>query len=235
MPRRPRLHLPGIPQHLIQRGVDRRPIFFADGDYHYFLDWLGVYARARGIAIHAYCLMTNHIHLLVSSPSSGGLGGLMQDIGRRYVPYINRAYHKSGGLWQGRYKASFIQTDQYLLSCMRYIELNPVRADLVAAPEKYRWSSYRVNALGVAGTLITPHEVYLALDADIDARIQAYRDLFVNHGDDPAWDEIRVATQQGAMAGENGFVEMIEQRMGLALKPHPRGRQPQAENTKDQR
>lgn len=111
MPRRPRIHLPGIPQHVIQRGVDRQPVFFSDEDCQFYLDWLGEYMQKRGIELHAYCLMTNHVHLLLSSPSADALGGLMQDLGRRYVQYINRTYRRSGGLWQGRYKASFVQSE----------------------------------------------------------------------------------------------------------------------------
>ncbi len=99
MPRRPRFDLPGVPQHVIQRGVDRQPAFFSDDDSRFYLDWLGEYARKRDIALHAYCLMTNHVHLLLSAPSAGALGGLMQDMGRRYVQYVNRSYRRSGGLW----------------------------------------------------------------------------------------------------------------------------------------
>lgn len=226
MPRRPRIHLAGVPQHVIQRGVDRQPVFFSDDDCQFYLDWLGEYAQKRQISLHAYCLMTNHVHLLLSSPSAGALGGLMQDMGRRYVQYVNRAYHRSGGLWQGRYKVSYVQTERYLLSCMRYVELNPVRAGMVAAPGEYRWSSYPANARGAANPLITPHGEYLALDADADTRQHAYRDLFENAADGPAWTLIRTATQQGVVVGESRFAEVIEQRLGRSVLPRPRGRPP---------
>lgn len=150
----------------------------------------------------------------------------MQDMGRRYVQYVNRAYHRSGGLWQGRYKVSYVQTERYLLSCMRYIELNPVRAGMVAVPGEYRWSSYPANARGAANPLITPHGEYLALDADADTRQHAYRDLFEKEADGPAWTLIRTATQQGVVVGESRFAEVIEQRLGRSVLPRPRGRPP---------
>lgn len=224
MPRRTRIHLSGVPQHVIQRGVDRQPVFFSDDDCQFYLNWLGEYTRKREIALHAYCLMTNHVHLLLSAQSAEALGGLMQDMGRRYVQYVNRSYRRSGGLWEGRYKASFVQTERYLLSCMRYVELNPVRAAMVAAPGDYRWSSYRANALGGQSELVTPHGVYLALASGEGERQQAYRDLFVTEVDDPAWNLIRSATQQGVVVGDSRFSEIIEQRLGRSVSPHARGR-----------
>lgn len=229
MPRRSRIYLPDIPQHVIQRGVDRQPIFFSDEDFLFYLDWLGEYMQKRRIELHAYCLMTNHVHLLLSSPSADALGGLMQDLGRRYVQHINRTYHRSGGLWQGRYKASFVQSERYLLSCMRYVELNPVRAGMVMAPGDYRWSSYRVNALGGADKRIIPHVEYLALGAAPEARQQTYRDLFVTEVDDPAWNLIRKATQQGVLVADSHFAEIVEQRLGYAVQPRSRGRPPSKE------
>jgi putative transposase len=226
MPRHRRFDLPGVPQHVIQRGVDRQPAFFADDDCLFYLDWLGEYARKRDVALHAYCLMTNHVHLLLSAPSAGALGGLMQDMGRRYVQYVNRSYRRSGGLWQGRYKASYVQTERYLLACMRYVELNPVRANMVKAPGEYRWSSYRANALGAEDKLLTPHDLYLDFGKSAQERNQAYRDLFATEVDDPAWNLIRTATQQGVLVGDSRFAEIIEKRLGQAVLPRLRGRQP---------
>ncbi|ABC24629.1 conserved hypothetical protein (plasmid) [Rhodospirillum rubrum ATCC 11170] len=225
MPRRPRLDLPGVPQHVVQRGVDRQPVFFCEEDRAVFLHWLGAALARRGLDLHAYCLMTNHIHLLVSAPSSADLGAVMQDMGRRYGQYVNRQRQRFGGLWQGRYKAGYIQDEAYLLACMRYIELNPVRAGMVADPAAYRWSSYRANALGAANALVTPHEVYRQLAADADGRARAYRAL-VSDGvaDDPAWDLIRLATGQGALIGEAGFAERIGRDLGHSVTPRPRGR-----------
>ena len=224
MPRRLRFDLPNVPQHVIQRGVDRQPVFFCDDDCLIFLDWLGDYARKRGIGLHAYCLMTNHVHLLLSAPSAGELSGLMQDMGRRYVQYVNRTYRRSGGLWQGRYKSSYVQSERYLLSCMRYVELNPVRAGMVKAPGDYRWSSYSTNALGEVNTLISPHPEYVALGATPEDRRQTFRELFRTEVDDPAWTLIRTATQQGVLVGDSRFADLIAQRLGQTLIPRPRGR-----------
>ena len=233
MPRRPRYDLPGVPQHVIQRGVDRQPVFFCDEDCRFYLDWLADYASKRGIDVHAYCLMTNHIHLLLSAPSTGALGGLMQDMGRRYVQYVNRTYRRSGGLWQGRYKSSHIQTERYLLACMRYVELNPVRAEMVKAPGDYRWSSYRINALGEEDKLVKPHSEYLALGVDPVSRQQAFRELFTTEVDEPAWLLIRNATQQGVLVGDSRFSEAIARRLGQAVTARARGR-PRKESTSDQ-
>jgi len=226
MPRRPRFELIGVPQHVIQRGVDRQPVFFSDDDCRIYLDWLGEYASRRDVALHAYCLMTNHVHLLLSAPSAAALAGLMQDMGRRYVQYVNRTYRRSGGLWQGRYKASFVQSERYLLACMRYVELNPVRAGMVRVPGEYRWSSYRANALGAEDKLLTPHDQYLAFGLTSEERQHAYQDLFSSEVDEPAWDLIRTATQQGVVVGDSRYAEVIEKRLGQMVQPRPRGRPP---------
>lgn len=224
MPRRPRIHLPGVPQHVMQRGVDRQPVFFCDADYLFFLALLDEYAAKRFVLIHSYCLMTNHFHLLVSSPTGEALSSLMQDIGRRYVQYINQTYQRTGGLWQGRYKSSHVQSEVYLLACMRYVELNPVRAGMVQAAGDYRWSSYRANAFGEENHLISPHDEYIALGRGPEERTQTYQALFVTEADDHAYSLLRTATQQGVVAGESRFAEQIELRLGKKLQPRPQGR-----------
>lgn len=158
MPRRPRILLADHALHIVQRGINREPCFFADEDYHCYLHWLEEAARDCGCAIHAYVLMINHVHLLITSASDGAPSRLMQSLGRRYVQYANRFYERSGSLWEGRYKSSVVQAEDYLLSCMRYIELNPVRAAMVADPGGYRWSSYRANGLGQPDARLTPKD-----------------------------------------------------------------------------
>ena len=148
MPRKPRFYVPGLPVHAVQRGHSREPVFYEDADYQAYLGWLREGAERYGNAIHAYVLMTNHIHILVTPKDKDGISRMMQYVGRRYVPYINYHYGTSGTIWEGRYKASLVQEDGYLLTCMRYIELNPVRANMVAHPREYRWSSYRTNGAG---------------------------------------------------------------------------------------
>lgn len=161
MPRRARINLPNIPLHIIQRGNNRSACFFAGEDYRAYLGWLREYADKARCQIHAYVLMTNHVHLLLTARNTQGAGALMKALGQRYVQYINRSYRRSGTLWEGRYRSCLTQEDDYLLACMRYIELNPVRAAMVAHPGEYRWSSYRANAQGENGAeaLLHPREI----------------------------------------------------------------------------
>lgn len=156
MPRRARLAVPGIPWHIIQRGNNRSPCFYADEDYRRYLDTLAEQAVKYDCAIHAYVLMTNHVHLLLTPQQEDSAALLMKHLGQRYVQYINRTYRRSGTLWEGRFKSCLAQEERYVLTCYRYIELNPVRANMVARPEDYRWSSYHTNGIGQPDPLITP-------------------------------------------------------------------------------
>lgn len=175
MPRQPRLDIAGVPQHIIQRGHNRQPCFLGESDNLRYLEDLRVLSGREGCAIHAYVLMTNHVHLLVTPEATGQVARLMQSLGRRYVRYVNDRYRRSGTLWEGRYKACLVDSESYLLECYRYIELNPVRAAMVATPEAYRWSSYHANALGRSDPLVRPHSVYQTLGSDGAARCVAYR------------------------------------------------------------
>ena len=141
MPRRPRVNLIGHPQHIVQRGHNRTACFFSDEDYHCYLHWLKDAAAKYGCDIHAYALMTNHVHLLVSPRQADSITWMMQSLGRHYAQYLNRTYKRSGSVWEGRFKASVIQAEDYLLTCYRYIELNPVTANMVDDPADYRWTS----------------------------------------------------------------------------------------------
>ena len=178
MPRRTRVHLDGVPLHIVQRGHNREPCFFAEEDYHTYLHWLDEALRENGCALHAYALMTNHVHLLLTPAKAAAVPKLMISLGRRYVQYINVSYLRTGTLWDNRYKSSLIQAETYLLGCMRYIELNPVRAAMVDDPAHYRWTSYRANGLGRADALVSPHPLYLALAGTKAERLAAYRALF---------------------------------------------------------
>lgn len=224
MPRRPRIKLAGMPQHIVQRGINREACFFADEDYHCYLHWLAKSAADWHCAVHAYVLMTNHVHLLVTPETADGPARLMQSIGRRYVQYINRAYKRSGSLWEGRYKSSVVQADRYLLTCMRYIELNPVRAGMVSDPAQYRWSSYRANGLGAHDERLTPHALHLALAAEADERRSRYRALFRSEMDDEAIADIRLALAQGQPLGESRFANSICQAAGVRRSQARRGR-----------
>lgn len=224
MPRRARLSLPNVPLHLIQRGNNRQACFFADEDYLFYLEWLKDCAGKAGCEIHAYVLMTNHVHLMLSSQTAGGAGTMMKALGQRYVQYVNRTYRRSGTLWEGRFRSCLLQEENYLLACQRYIELNPVRAGMVVHPGEYRWSSYGANAQGEGNSLVSPHERYLALGAEAESRRSAYRELFRHELEPGVVDEIRVATNGNYVLGESRFAEQIALVLGCRAQPGKPGR-----------
>ena len=223
MPRLPRYVLPGQPQHVIQRGNNRCPIFVTDEDYGCFRHYLQEACVRQGCHIHAYILMTNHIHLLLTPDSEDSIARTLQSVGRRYVQYFNTTYRRTGTLWEGRYKATLIDSENYLFTCYRYIELNPVRANMVRHPGEYRWSSYHANALGKKDYLVRPHDRYLALHYHTEARQAAYRDLFRAHIDEKMLKDIRQATQKGWALGSDRFKEDIELLLQRRTRPLPRG------------
>jgi REP-associated tyrosine transposase len=224
MPRRPRLNLAGLPQHIVQRGNNRQPCFYAEDDYRFYLHWLRLGAERYECEIHAYVLMTNHVHVLATPRSPNAVSRLMQSIGRRYVQYVNRFYRRSGTLWEGRFKASLVNAEEYLLLCYRYIELNPVRAGMAQDPGDYVWSSYRWHGLGEANALIKDHALYMALGPNKSSRQQAYRALFRAQLDDAALTEIRQSTQQGLPLGGERFREEVATVLGRRLGQERRGR-----------
>ena len=224
MPRKPRFFMPGIPVHIVQRGNNRQAIFFDDSDYCAYLAWVKESMAKYDCLLHAYVLMVNHVHLLVTPREKKSVSRMMQYIGRRYVPYINHQYNRSGTLWEGRYKSSLIQEEPYLLACMRYIELNPVRAGVVKTPMDYRWSSYHCNAMGQDDELITAHRLYLALGLDKASRNQAFRSLFLTHMADNITGEIRAAWQTGTPLVDERFKEQIEKALKTKIGYASRGR-----------
>lgn len=223
MPRLPRNVLPGHPHHIIQRGNNHCPIFVIDEDYSYFKKTLSEACRRHNCMIHAYVLMTNHVHLVMTPRQEDGLAKVLQSVGRRYVQYFNTTYRRTGTLWEGRYKATIIDTESYLLTCCRYVELNPVRAKIVDHPDEYRWSSYAANADGKSDPLVTAHSVFEALGTSRCERQAAYRDLFQARIDDKTLDSIREATQKGRVLGNDRFKDKIEQLLNRRIRPLPRG------------
>jgi putative transposase len=224
MPRRHRILLDDVPLHIVQRGHNREPCFFAEEDYHTYLHWLGEALREHEAALHAYVLMTNHVHLLLTPRRADRVPRLVISLGRRYVQYINRSYRRTGTLWDSRYKSSVVQAETYFLLCQRYIELNPVRAAMVDDPAHYRWSSYRVLALGEASSIVTPHPLYLALAAEPAQRQAAYRGLFKAQLEAPAIDDIRLALSQNQPLGDGRFLARIARSLGERRQARPRGR-----------
>lgn len=204
MPRRPRTHLDAVPLHIVQRGHNREPCFFFDEDRLAYLGWLEEALKASACQLHAYVLMTNHVHLLLTPEKVANIPLLLISPGRRYVQYINKTYRRTGTLWDSRYKSSLTQADTYLIACMRYIELNPVRAGIVSDPGYYRWSSYSSNGLGQATPLLTPHQTYLAIDSNKAERQAAYRQLFRPELDNEAIADIRLSLNQSLPLGTDG-------------------------------
>lgn len=237
MPRKPRFFVPGVPVHVVQRGNNRQPVFFDDNDYAVYLAWLAEAAAAHGCQVHAYVLMTNHIHLLATPAEARSVSATLQALGRRFVPYINRCYRRSGTLWEGRFKANPVQQEDYLLTCYRYIELNPVRAGMVDDPGDYPWSSYRANALGGADVLQHPHALYCALGANDPARQAAYRALFAAALSADELKDLRACLQTGTPLGNDRFRTEIEAALGVRVGYSSRGRprKPPAHDAVDNR
>jgi putative transposase len=223
MARPTRFLIPGQPQHVIQRGNNRAQVFFCDDDRRFYLDCLREACARYACDVHAYVLMTNHVHLLVSPSDSEGLPRMMQSVGRRYAQQINWRRERTGSLWEGRYRATAIDSDAYFLTCSRYIELNPVRAGIVAEPGEYPWSSYAANVTGKGDTLVSPHPLYLALGRTDGECRQAYRRLFERDIDPAAIDEIREATQKGWPLGDGQFRGEVARISGRRATPLPKG------------
>jgi putative transposase len=230
MPRRARITAGEVPVHLIQRGNNRGACFFADQDYVLYLVHLRELAAKFDCAVHAYCLMTNHVHLLLTPQRADGCALLMKHLGQRYVQHVNRTYRRSGTLWEGRFRSCLVQSEHYLLACARYIELNPVRAAMVSHPRQYQWSSYRINAEGNASNLIVPHDQYRALGRSDPARREAYRALFRAGLEAAAVNEIRLATNGGFVLGGTQFQKEIARMLGRRVARGKPGRPPRREN-----
>lgn len=224
MARLPRIDLPGIAQHIIQRGNNRQACFAQDGDYRTYIQELGEAAIKHGCEVHAYVLMSNHVHLLATPSECGALSRMMQAIGRRYVGRFNARNQRTGTLWEGRYKAALVGSERYALACYRYIELNPVRARMAALPSDYRWSSYGHNALGSRQRLLTPHRAYVALADSDSLRRERYRALISERLGRGDIDDIRTCTQQQRVYGSDRLRREIEAATHRATEVRPRGR-----------
>lgn len=212
-----------FPIHIIQRGNNRSATFYANDDYRYYLEALQKASQRYDCAVHAYVLMTNHVHLLMTARIETGISAFIQSVGRRYVRYINNTYRRTGTLWEGRFKSSLIQDDRYYFICSRYIELNPVRAEMVSHPEEYRWSSYHHNAMGETNTLIKSHPLYLGLGETQQARINYYRDLFNVHIDTNTIEAIRAAVNKDKVLGNNRFKEEIGKMLQRRIDNYKHG------------
>lgn len=214
-----------VPQHVVQRGNNRKICFTCEQDYIVYVSWLKQYSAKFDVAVHAWVLMTNHVHLLCTPQSENlGVSQMMQSLGRQYVRYFNDNYKRTGTLWEGRFKSSLVCTKHYLLSVYRYIELNPVRAKMVNDPAQYKWSSYRINALGTQSDLCQPHDVYLQLEHTSIKRQDTYRSLFQDALTQPLIDTIRACSNKELVLGNDKFKQEIEALIGDKLKTGKMGR-----------
>jgi len=234
MARLPRFVIPGHPQHVIVRGNNREPIFYADEDYQFYLEKLKQSCDKHQCDVHAYVLMTNHVHLLITPQKEDSLSKAMQMLGRYYVQYFNYGYERTGTLWEGRYKASLIDSDTYALICYRYIELNPVRADMVDHPGEYPWSSYHHNALGEEDNLVVHHHLYQTLGRTDEQRQKAYRALFRARIPKRTLDEIRAMTNKAWVLGSEHFKDKIESKLNRPVRPRPKGGDRKSEAYREQ-
>jgi putative transposase len=223
MARLPRFVIPGQPQHVIVRGINREPLFYTREDYLFYLEKLKSACEKYECQLHAYVLMTNHVHLLLTPKTEVGIGKVIQSVGRYYVQYFNYLNKRTGTLWEGRYKATLVDSENYLLTCYRYLELNPVRASMVNHPLEYPWSSYHYNAKGEANDRVTPHQVYLRLGATSEERQQRYRILFKSHLSKQTLDEIRESTNKAWVLGDSRFKEKIKKKLNRRAAPLLRG------------
>jgi putative transposase len=210
--------------HIIQRGNNRHPCFACEADYLVYLALARQYSAEAACQVHAYVLMTNHVHLLLSSGNGTGPSVLMRRLGQHYVQYFNRRHARTGTLWEGRFRSCLVEDERYLLICQRYIELNPVRARMVGDPGAYRWSSYRANAGGLDDPLVTPHVLYTGLGRHEGERRAAYQDLFREVLSDQLLEQIRHASNGNRPLGPAAFVEHVSRVSGQAIGSGRRGR-----------
>jgi putative transposase len=224
MPRPSRLILPGVAVHVVQRGNNRVPCFRHDNDYLMYLAHLRRLSEKHDCALHAYCLMTNHVHLLLTPQTAGACTGLMRDLGQRYVQYFNDRHERTGTLWEGRFRSCIAESALYVLGCYRYIELNPVRAGMVDHPTGYLWSSYAVNCGLRSDPLVSYHPEYLALAIDAESRHSAYRALFDQRLEPGLQKAIRDATNGGYPLASDAFKRRVLTPLGYRTEPGQVGR-----------
>ena len=215
----------GVPAHIIQRGNNRDICFVSDLDKATYMRYLRDASIKYDVAVHAWVLMSNHVHLLLTPNQPESISRLMQHIGRDYVRFYNKKYSRTGTLWEGRFRSSLVQAEDYFLICQRYIELNPVRAGLVSRPGDFHWSSYKSNALGIDSSVRKPHQIYVGLGSSERTRLAAYQKLFSEVISEYQLEKIRFSANKGLVLGSQAFVEMVERNSGQRarlLKPGPK-------------
>lgn len=233
MARLPRLTMPGCPHHIIQRGNNKQPCFFQPSDYKAYLSFLQEASEQYGVSIHAFVLMTNHVHILATPCDTKGISAMMQALGRRYVQHINYVYERSGTLWEGRFRSTLVDSERYLMTLYRYIELNPVRAGMVARAGDYPWSSFQHNAIGKPIKLIRPHPVYQQLGDSAEERRRLYGTLFKGLIPDQEIAAIRHATNKSWPLGSDTFIADLAAKTQRRVSPLGRGGDRKSEKFRD--
>jgi len=218
------MYVAGLPYHVVQRGNNREACFYSVEDYQFYLHLLDSSLHCYQVNLHAFVLMTNHIHLLASPEDKAGISNLTRVVGSRFAQYMNKKYGRTGTLWEGRHKSSVVDSEAYLLKCYMYIELNPVAARMVASPGEYLWSSYGSNAWGAQSSLVTPHSEYLRLGNTQQERCHSYRALFSGLLSEDDLNCIRKAAHYCQPLGDDSFREKIKEKTGQAVGHMKRGR-----------
>jgi putative transposase len=224
MPRRARLRIPGLPLHVVQRGHNKAPCFLGERDFRLYLALLEELGDRHGCEIHAYVLMTNHVHLLATPREADSISFFMRHLGQRFAQYFNRKYSRTGSLWEARFRSCIVDSEAYLLRCYRYIELNPVRANMVQRPGEYAWSSYGTNAAGKPSDFLIPHYQYLALGREDNERLRNYEALFQGEMTAVELKQIRDTLNGGTALGCEQFIAKVEQRLGVTTVHRRPGR-----------
>ncbi|MEO5691725.1 MAG: transposase [Usitatibacter sp.] len=224
MPRTSRLRLAEVPVHVVQRGHNRAPCFVDSSDYDRYLCLVAELSKESNCQVHSYVLMPNHVHLLLTPGHVESASTFMQGVNQRYVQYVNRKRKRTGSLWEGRFRSSLVDSENYFFICQRYIEMNPVRAALVDFPGQYRWSSYRANAEAALSEIVCPHQLFIALGSSEGERRKNYRALFQEPLSAMKLERIRHATRLGRPLGGEVFVSVMAGLFGDRAAPRPPGR-----------
>lgn len=224
MPRPARISLEGLVYHIINRGNNRQDVFKDEGDFNTYLKVIKRFKEKYSFRLYSFCLMRNHTHLIIEPSKPNTLSKIIQSITLSHIRFYHFKYHSSGHLWQGRFKNPIIQTDEYLLECIKYIELNPVRANIVSKPEDYRWSSYKFHAFGEdADKLLDTDPMYLSLADTDEKRYKTYRNFIALEQDKNIFDLIRKSINNDSILGSDRFIGNLREKIAFS-KPKPRGR-----------
>ncbi len=224
MPTTARVVLPTCPHHVVQRGHNRQPVFAARRDYERYLETLAEFKQEFSVRVYAWCLMTNHVHLLLEPATATGLGMLMKRVSARQTRYRNHVEQRSGTLWEGRYKSSPVQTDAYLLACCRYIEVNPVRARMVLEARDYPWSSCRARLGYATSAILDLDPCYQGLGEDESTRRERYKEFLQGSVPEGEWSLIRAALQRGQLTGDRSFRERVSATLNRRIENRAPGR-----------